>query len=398
MSALQKASESTTALTRSRKGSVWGKWEEFCAKHRQDPSLEGLKDHETKLCYILIFASMYRTRKGPTGDPVRSDTVGKACSAVGEGISHLARFNPTKAFQGQVQRHPVLVAFLDKLSKEDSPSTRAYPINLAIIEGLEDALDVDHPILGPRERHIIDLSIIAWFWLLRPAEYCETDASETRSQAFRLCDVVLTIGSTPYQATAAPLNDPNSISRITSACLKFDDQKNAVRGEFISQKANSHPTLCGAKALGRVCRHLIRNGASPLTPLHQHYNGVHKKWYSTQSRHITNALRHSAKRLEPSTGILSNLCTARGMRPGGATALLCAGVDADRVGLLGRWKSDAMLTYLRIQACNRRASQQMLDHGRFTFAPGAYGQADALPQQASKYAALLDHTELYDED
>ena len=129
MSALKKASESTTALTRSRKGSVWGKWEEFCARHRQEPSLEGLRDHETKLCYILIFASMYRTRKGPSGDPVRSDAVGKACSAVGERISHLARFNPTKAFQGQVQRHPVLVAFLDKLSMrtrlphERTPST-----------------------------------------------------------------------------------------------------------------------------------------------------------------------------------------------------------------------------------------------------------------------------------
>ena len=57
-----------------------------------------------------------------------------------------------------------------------------------------------------------------------------------------------------------------------------------------------------------------------------------------------------------------------------------------------------MLRYLRIQACNRRASQQMLDHGHFTFAPGAYGQADALPHQASNYAALLEHTELYDED
>jgi len=40
----------------------------------------------------------------------------------------------------------------------------------------------------------------------------------------------------------------------------------------------------------------------------------------------------------------------------------------------------------------------MLDHGRFTFAPGAYGHPDALPQQAGNYAALLAHTELYDED
>ncbi|MCP4501460.1 MAG: hypothetical protein GY822_15985, partial [Deltaproteobacteria bacterium] len=128
-----------------------------------------------------------------------------------------------------------------------------------------------------------------------------------------------------------------------------------------------------------------------------HYNTSDETWYPTKSSFITNALRHSARILEPTTGIPASLVTARGIRPGAATSLLCAGVDTDRIGLLGRWRSVAMLRYLRIQAANRQASQQMLDHGRFTFAPGVYQQIDALPREAPpEYAEILAHNALYD--
>jgi hypothetical protein len=46
---------------------------------------------------------------------------------------------------------------------------------------------------------------------------------------------------------------------------------------------------------------------------------------------------------------LWELISARSMRPGGATALLCASVDADSIKLVGRWKSDSMLSHLLAQ-------------------------------------------------
>ena len=58
-----------------------------------------------------------------------------------------------------------------------------------------------------------------------------------------------------------------------------------------------------------------------------------------------------------------------------------------------------MFTYLRIQAAAHSAnfSQSMLDHGRYTFAPGTYGQADALPTQAPPtLRQLLAHDELHE--
>jgi hypothetical protein len=40
----------------------------------------------------------------------------------------------------------------------------------------------------------------------------------------------------------------------------------------------------------------------------------------------------------------------RSTRAGGAMALLCEGVDSDRIWLLGRWRSDEMYRYLHVRA------------------------------------------------
>ena len=78
------------------------------------------------------------------------------------------------------------------------------------------------------------------------------------------------------------------------------------------------------------------------------------------------------------------------MRPGGATALLCAGIDKDAIQLLGRWKSDAMLRYLRIQAASIQFNyaQQMLESGSYTFHPQALAD-DGLPNEAPVAVAAL---------
>jgi hypothetical protein len=53
-------------------------------------------------------------------------------------------------------------------------------------------------------------------------------------------------------------------------------------------------------------------------------------------------------------------------------ALLCAGVDPIRAQMLGRWRSDEMLTYLTMQAAPMSAglSARMLVGGDYAFVPG----------------------------
>jgi hypothetical protein len=89
---------------------------------------------------------------------------------------------------------------------------------------------------------------------------------------------------------------------------------------------------------------------------------------------VTSRLRLAAATVRAHTGIDPQLLSARSLRPGGATALLCAGIDPDVIQLLGRWKSDAMLRYLRVAAHAHSAplAQRMLDAGAYSFAPNTY--------------------------
>ena len=380
---LELASKSVTTKTQKAKDKIFGHWVTFCKDHGQCPSLRDIPDHEDKLAYMLVFAMRYR-REGQTGNPVRRDAVAKALQAVGEGVSNLDRYDPRKQVPGGSKLHPLLEAFLKALDNEDSPSTRSYPANFTIIRNLLDTLDTEHPLKGETERHVIDLIIVAFFWLLRPAEYLESSNPEARSQAFLFKHIHLTIGGTVYDAPSAPLNDESSIARITHSALEFSDQKNAVKGEKVGHRATSDPFWCPSKALGRIARRLQLAGAPPDTPIHHHYNYADKQWYTVPPQFVTNALRYSAENLQHQTGIDPILLSARSLRPGGATALLCANVSKDAIQLLGRWKSDAMLRYLRIQAhaFSDNYAQRMLDAGDYTFAPGVHACPDPLPLQA----------------
>ena len=59
-------------------------------------------------------------------------------------------------------------------------------------------------------------------------------------------------------------------------------------------------------------------------------------WHHIGYTLVTTALRTSAARLRHLTGIDPALLSARSLRPGGATALLCANmIDKDTIKLLG---------------------------------------------------------------
>ena len=242
------------------------------------------------------------------------------------------------------------------------------------------------------------LCVVGFYWLLRPAEYLHT-AAEGRSQAFRLADIHFTVdATTTYVASDPSLNDLD-ISRISRATLTFNDQKNAVRGKKISHSVTNDPTLCPYKALVRICAHLGTHDAPPATPIHTYYDGLSQPHHATPTL-IANALRHAATDVRAVTGIDPSLLSARSLRPGGATALLCADVDPETIQLLGRWKSDAMLRYLRVaaHANHTNFAQRMLTAGAYTFAPNTCTAAHIQPLPVETPAAFitaLQRAELY---
>ena len=61
-----------------------------------------------------------------------------------------------------------------------------------------------HAEWGTLNAHLIDLVIVAFYWLLRPAEYLHSDTAEGRTQAFKLRDVCLTIRGRICVGLSAP--------------------------------------------------------------------------------------------------------------------------------------------------------------------------------------------------
>jgi hypothetical protein len=371
--ALQTADSALVPKTRLAQLSSFQGWVAFCQEHDHPPSLSTIQDHETRLCLLLVYGLRLRRRLAPkTRKPIRSHTVANHLAAVGTGITQLGFPDPRKQVSSG-RLHPLLVGFLKALDNEDDPSTRAYPVNSTILLNL--------PCVG-HSGLLFDLCIVGFFWLLRPAEYL-AGAGQTRSTAFRLQDIHFHVGENLHCGTDPSLNDLN-VNRIQRATLTFDDQKNAVRGEQISHAANTHQVLCPCKALARICYRLRSNNASADTPIYTDLSQLVPSVVGPAA--VTAALRLAASNLQFRTGIDPALISARSLRPGGATSLLCAGVDANTIQLLGHWKSDAMLQYLRVaaHAHNHNMAELMLQHSGFTFSPGAFRQHQPLPVQTPR--------------
>jgi hypothetical protein len=70
-------------------------------------------------------------------------------------------------------------------------------------------------------------------------------------------------------------------------------------------------------------------------------------------------------------GFQANEIGTHSIRSGGAMAMKLSGAEDSTIRLIGRWKSDSFLKYIRkqIQQFSSNISSRMLDHEHFTHIP-----------------------------
>ena len=129
--------------------------------------------------------------------------------------------------------------------------------------------------------------------------------------------------------------------------------------------------LCPVKAI--VCRviYLRPNGAPPNTPLSRVYNTNSR----VTPKLITQTLRDSIQYLGATNiGFFQKEVSAQSLHATGAQALLLGQVDTNIIQLIGRWKSDAMLRYVHVQAfpLMQDYASIMLKAGTYTLIPNQY--------------------------
>ena len=218
---------------------------------------------------------------------------------------------------------------------------------------------------------IKDLCVIAFFFLLRPAECCGTQAE--RGTPFKLQHIKfhVTIDGKTQTRLGHQLRYSNEAKKELPPCagvtLNFVDQKNTRKGDELTHRATgSH--ICPVRALMRRC--MVQNDQFYNEHTRMHCWVHPKKGCLPVSRQdIVDAIQMAATAVYSVTGIDPKKVTSSSFRPGGATALLCAGVDKNTIQLLGRWRSDAIQTYLRTMATSLTStySSDMLKHGNFSF-------------------------------
>jgi hypothetical protein len=249
-------------------------------------------------------------------------------------------------------------------SKTDPAPQRVKPIPIAVLRHLVQ-LVVSDPAATESRKAIKDLVILAFYFLMRPGEYCNS-TGEDSSHPFHSDELELWLGPRKLDLqTAADLE----LLTATFCILQFTDQKNANRGEQVGHAASGDYIFCPVRALARRVIHLRRNGAPPHTPIHCYYEQFRGRQLRVPSSSINLLLRHSATLLNLNPADV----TVKALRATGAMALITARIDSDLIRLLGRWQSDSMLRYLHVQAIPvlQNFARAMHLHGQLQALPAA---------------------------
>ncbi|GMI35317.1 hypothetical protein TeGR_g1434 [Tetraparma gracilis] len=317
---------------------------------------------------------------------VKKDNVLRHMAAAADVCRRACKSDPWKDVDGRRFRCHEL---LEKVFAQEDPSTvHKCPAPPALVlEVIRESRESASPQSArPRERRIGDLTELAFLWMLRACEYCDTGKKGTRKgkgadtadaeEEEEGCATMLNVGSVAFLdaegttifANGRFLTGPTSKSGLaarlgreaTSVSLLFVEQKNNDNAVTRVQNknpgaANSLP-LCPLRAAARVVEDILMDGGGPLTKLCK--VGKQKMIKSTA---ITASLRAAVDRLgHTKLRLTKEMMTAHCLRTGGCMAFWLANVEFAAIRLLGRWKSDAILDYMTAVVVNYQSYAEKL--------------------------------------
>ena len=236
----------------------------------------------------------------------------------------------------------------DGWRKEDPATTKQLPVEADVPELLADrGLRAS---ATERDRAIGDLTLIAFYYLLRIGEYTiKGNRNETKQTVqFKREDMTFFKKNRNGQLRCLPRDAPDHlILTADGATLKLDNQKNGWKGVCVYQEANGELHHCPVRALGRRYLHLREHYATPKTFLSTFWmDGVK---LDVPAENISRALKSAAVELQYPTckGIPIERINTHSLRSGGANALALAGYSDTQIQKMGRWRGATFKEYIR---------------------------------------------------
>jgi len=264
--------------------------------------------------------------------------------------------NPLKTTGLDKFLYPASV-MLDGWRKEDPPTMKKLPIEIDIPELLAN--------LGRRaestmkERAVGDLSLVAFYYLLRVGEYTnKRKRNETKQTVqFRLSDVTFFKFDKDGILKQLPKNaSDKDILTADGATLTLTNQKNGWKGVCIHHHANGDDFLCPVRALGRRVVEIRAHTSQMNTNLSAFW--AKGKREDITDVDIRKALKWAATQLNyPQRGIPVERVDTHSLRAGGANALHLNGYSDREIQKMGRWRGETFKEY--ISDCLRGFSEGM---------------------------------------
>jgi hypothetical protein len=192
------------------------------------------------------------------------------------------------------------------------------------------------------------------------------------------------------------MDDVPQLQDADTVSVTYRTQKNGDRGVTVTQhrtEGDSDSVLCPVRAF-----------ASLVTRVREYNLKGRTKWTSVGDRPINLVMAGEQVHLISSNQILNHLRAGallygeerlgfaissigtHSLRSGAATAMFIAGVPTETIQLIGRWKSQAFLRYIRIQVqqLTQGVASGMIEHPNFFTigeterTSGEYGRAKRL--------------------
>ena len=262
---------------------------------------------------------------------------------------------------------PRLAQMIEGWKRDDPPVMKKLPVEADVPELL--ARIGQRTTANELDRAIGDLSLIAFYYLLRVGEYTVKSTRNNTKQMvqFRVSDVTF-FGKDKsghlrqLSRTATTL----SIMNAHIATLKLDNQKNGWKGVCIHQETNGDPVLCPVRALGRRICH-VRQHSDENLYLSAFYH--ERTQYNVTDGDIRKSIKLAAGLLlyPEKKGIPIQRVDTHSFRSGGANALSLSGYTDRHIQKMGRWRSATFLEYIREElACFSQGMSKKMKQ-RFNF-------------------------------
>ncbi len=237
---------------------------------------------------------------------------------------------------------------IDGYRKQDPVSQKKLPVEANVPKYLvKCAFD---PSANELHKAVGDLSLIAFYYLLRVGEYTtkgKRDNSEQTIQ-FKMEDVQFFAKDRRGQLRCLPHDaSDDNIGAAAGMALKLDNQKNGWKGVSIYHETDRDPTFCPVKAIGQRYIYIRANGGRPKTYLSTYFKQGTK--YNVMANHISKGLKMAAAAFDyPSLkGIPIDRIDTHSLCSGGANALALSGYSDMQIQKMGRWKGARFKKYIR---------------------------------------------------